>query len=232
VIVLDVDVALDQLEKEKSLLIQHIGNAREAEEEYNRVINLVHPDQVIENNQAIVEQLLAEEDQEKLELDKLEHLLLEKTKALEANRNRIAQETIRLQELGAKKADAEFREAEAIRLSKNKDPQVEELGKWYKETMLLLHALNDIEKMTVHSDSRIEIVYGGFPQITAMYELFTGSDAKQFVDVQVPYFDIVERESQFARHSAATGRVPHHECRISICHYSDSSAYSSLPRAY
>jgi hypothetical protein len=47
VIVCEIDTALDQLEKEKSLLIQHIGNAREAEEEYNRVINLVHPDQVI-----------------------------------------------------------------------------------------------------------------------------------------------------------------------------------------
>jgi hypothetical protein len=175
---------------------------------------------------------LAEEDQEKLELERLEQQLVEKTRILEDKRNRIAQETVRLQDLGAKKADAEFREAEAIRLSKNKDPQVEELGKWYKETMLLLHALNDIEKMTVHSDSRIEIVYGGFPQINAVYELFTNSDSKQFVDVQVLGFHVAECQYQFARCFAATARIPHHECSSIVRHYSHPFAYSSISRTH
>jgi hypothetical protein len=165
---------VEELQKEKEELIHVIGQAREAEVAYNGFMNLVHPDQ------AIVEDLLQKEDEEKQQLLELEALLMQRSTELNKNRSLLDKEMKRAEMLSLRKVDAEKREQEAIHLSKTKDPQMEELGKWYKETLGLLHALNDIEEMIVHSDNRIEIIYSGSTKINATFEL-----SRDYVDVQV-----------------------------------------------
>jgi seryl-tRNA synthetase len=69
------------------------------------------------------------EDQE---MEKLMAELNETQNSLEAAQSRLDSVSEKLPALEARTVEAEEREREAIRISNEKDPQVEELGKWYE----------------------------------------------------------------------------------------------------
>lgn len=64
-------------------------------------------------------------------MEKLMAELKEAQDALDVAQNRLYTVSDKLPALEAKTMEAEEREKEAIRIANEKDPQVEELGKWY-----------------------------------------------------------------------------------------------------
>ncbi|KAI8926616.1 hypothetical protein BC831DRAFT_455955 [Entophlyctis helioformis] len=61
--------------------------------------------------------------------------------------------------LEAKKSEAEANAAEAMRISQSKDPQVEELGQWYTDTIAILYKCSGVRHIRPLTDSNMEIVY-------------------------------------------------------------------------
>ena len=68
---------------------------------------------------------------EEKEMERLLAELKDTHDALEISKSRLNSVTERLPDLEARVLESEEREKEAIRISNDKDPQVEELGKWY-----------------------------------------------------------------------------------------------------
>lgn len=81
--------------------------------------------------------------------------------------------------------DSLVREQNCIHLSKTKDPQMEQLGTWYKSCISLLYSLHDINQIQIHSDTRIEIVYG--TDVRVEYNLVPNPVDGSFVHVHVHY---------------------------------------------
>jgi hypothetical protein len=78
-----------------------------------------------------LKELEREKESEELEMAKLEAELEEATLQFEASQDRLDRIQSKLPELEIMTNEAMERESEAIRISNAKDPQVEELGKWY-----------------------------------------------------------------------------------------------------
>jgi hypothetical protein len=74
---------------------------------------------------------------EEAELAKLEEELLEASQAYEMAFTRMNDVEGRLPELESQMMAALERETESIRISNSKDPQIEELGKWYDQSYFI-----------------------------------------------------------------------------------------------
>ncbi|TPX69267.1 hypothetical protein SpCBS45565_g02604 [Spizellomyces sp. 'palustris'] len=97
--------------------------------------------------------------------------------------------------LTPKRAEAEACAAEALRISKSKDPKLEELGIWYKEQICLLKQLQGLKDIRHPSSSQVEIVYDVDGVSTCTLMLSFKRDAKalsgwvldaKFADIPYP----------------------------------------------
>jgi hypothetical protein len=168
-----------QLELEKQELIDCIGSARMAEQEYNQYLDVIHPDQLVVN------ELLQQQEEEIIQLQELERQVQVYSNLLKKKQEKVVELTEKnLADEGIMK-DVIVRETNCIHLSKTKDPQMEQLGTWYKTCISLLHSLHDISKCYIHSDSKIEIVYNTTPEIKAVYSLIPNPIDGIFVHVHV-----------------------------------------------
>jgi hypothetical protein len=118
----------------------------------------------------------------KKEIDKWKDVVQDK---LEAN----AFEDEKLQQLKKRKEIVEIQAAEAVRASKYKNPQFEELCKWYTEINSLLYKTTGISQIRNLSETEFEIDYELEAQVIATLFLKIDPDAdahlKRLVNAKV-----------------------------------------------
>ena len=133
----------------------------------------------------------------------LELEIAEQQRVLDLKTNEHEQLFEMVESLEQQNTDAEMREKEAIRLSKTKDPKVEELGLWYQSVTAQLHQLAGIISITPLSDTRIQFVYQGEPEITCVYTLNPSTSGSKLnlvdvtCDLNVNLSPIIEESCQF-----------------------------------
>jgi hypothetical protein len=141
-----------QIQKDKATLLQLEIDVAKAHADLDQACNFVDPN---------LERLAALESNQELE-SLAKQLELELENELQANlekeRKLLSLET-NIESLQLKLPIAEATAKQALELSKSKNPQVEELAKWFKLANQLIAAENDIKSINMLSDTKLEIVY-------------------------------------------------------------------------
>jgi hypothetical protein len=138
----------EKMIRERDDMIECLSKCRELDEEYEQIFiasqqldqNVYFTRWFISDSQllwkripqAVLLELEKEKALEDQEMEKLMAELNETQNSLEAAQSRLDSVSEKLPALEARTVEAEEREREAIRISNEKDPQVEELGKWYE----------------------------------------------------------------------------------------------------
>lgn len=107
-------------------MIECLAKCRELDEEYEQIFLA---SQQLDQN-AVLLDLEKEKACQVLEMEKLMAELREAQDALDISMNRLSSVSQKLPSLEAEMLEAKEREREAIKISNEKDPRVEELGKW------------------------------------------------------------------------------------------------------
>eukprot|EP00842_Homolaphlyctis_polyrhiza_P006395 jgi/Hompol1/6757/HPOL_005072-RA len=208
--------AVDQLKAQVSDLAEHISSA------YERIhlkkSDLLVMDSGVTSMERQIEAIDHSENPSKVSL---QSELAQKIRSeLEETKQRLADVTARrevakarISALQIKKTEAETQAQEAIRISKSKDPQIEELGRWYKDMIALLYKCNGISEISVIADSSIKIVYQIDGDITQSVILRITLDQHnddsnhivdaQVVDAKVPVEDILDFAASFSKLDSA-----------------------------
>jgi chromosome segregation ATPase len=153
--------SLKTIQIERENLIENIRVAREKEEKYNEII-----EEKVEFE--------TENDDDRQEIKKLEELMEIRDALQKKFEEKSKEEEETKQELQDKQLllkESLEREEEAIRLSTLKDPQVEELGHWFKNCSNLIRNLNGIKSFNCISDTKLEVCYNGNMDIVATFSL-------------------------------------------------------------
>ncbi|KAH6599189.1 hypothetical protein BASA50_003217 [Batrachochytrium salamandrivorans] len=131
----------------------------------------------------------------------------------QAKRALLDKDVVRLE---AHKQEAHENALEAMRISKSKDPQVEELGKWYQEAISLLYRCSGVGDIRVISDSNMEITYNMDKETiyTVMIRILLDSEEEdlthqqqhrqhrveaQVIDANIPIGDILSAAAGFPK---------------------------------
>ncbi|KAJ3306467.1 hypothetical protein HDV03_005077 [Kappamyces sp. JEL0829] len=205
------DIAQDYeaMIREKDDMIECLAKCRELDEEYERIF--VASQQLDQN--PVLQELEKEKALEELEMARLEEELQEAAQAFELSQQRLEQVQSGLPLLEQLTAEAVERETEAIRISNAKDPQVEELGKWYKETLRLLYGMLDITNLTLCSDTKIQVEYfEGAYIINFVLNPAAAKESGQPVYIEMvkgslQYQDILDSSTEFATMNLALAHI-------------------------
>ncbi|KAJ3274487.1 Origin recognition complex subunit 5 [Terramyces sp. JEL0728] len=177
---------INEIQVNKQQLFNDLSIAKEKEQE------LLDLQIEFQNN----DELKESEKQESELLKQLEKELKAKQESNEKLKKRKQELSANNEELRKTRQEAKERELEAKRISEKKDPQVEELGKWFKEQLKLLYRFNQT-KINTLSDTKFQVI---IEDVTITYIL---NDKK--LDIQadnVEFQDILEMVADFPLNEA------------------------------
>ncbi|KAJ8325773.1 hypothetical protein QVD99_001503 [Batrachochytrium dendrobatidis] len=204
--------AYEQATLQKQQALDLVSDITADYSQYQTIVNTVNP------NTSVVEELEKSTLSQTQKLAELRSQIAKQKNALAEQREKRTQLNTDKACLDLKRNEAQENAAEAMRISKSKNPQVEELGKWYQETIALLYKCSGIREVRALSDSNMEIVYemGVDTTYSVLIRIITDpqtddSNTRQFyhrveaqvVDAMIPVDDILDVAAGFSKLDSA-----------------------------